>query len=188
LEGVPFRDHSQPGPTQHVRPTAPSARANLECRILLAEDGPDNQRLISLLLKKAGVEVTVAQNGREAVDKVLAAMTGAEHGQQDAARPFDLVLMDIQMPVMDGYEATRVLRRDGYRGPIIALTAHAMPQDVRHCLEAGCDFHLSKPIERDTLLNTVARFLEPSPVAACGEPEGSSSQGQSTSLTHLPQA
>jgi PAS domain S-box-containing protein len=157
LEGVPLIDHAQaatPRPAQ--RAPAPSL---LPCRILLVEDGPDNQRLISFVLRKAGAEVVVAQNGREAVDLVLAAPGDAGGGGQLRDPPFDLVLMDIQMPVMDGYEATRRLRQGGFTAPIIALTAHAMSQDIRRSTEMGCDFHLSKPIDRRLLIETIARFL-----------------------------
>ncbi len=126
-----------------------AVRTRLDCRILLAEDGPDNQRLISFLLKKAGAEVTVAENGRIAIDCVLAA--------QSEGRPFDVVLMDINMPVLDGYQATGELRAGGYEGSIIALTAHAMTSDRQKCLDAGCDDYLTKPVEREELLRAVHR-------------------------------
>ena len=81
----------------------------------------NNQRLIAFFLKKAGAEVTIEENGKLALDTMLAA--------RDEGNPFDCILMDIQMPVMDGYEATGRLRQEGYTGPIIALTAHAMAGD-----------------------------------------------------------
>lgn len=136
-----------------------SPRPKLDCRILLAEDGPDNQRLISLVLKKAGAEVVIAQNGREAVEMALASFDGWGRRHNDPTFPFDIILMDIQMPLLDGFEATRQLRQEGYTGPIIALSAHATTQAAHECLDAGCDDYLAKPIDRDALLRKIASHL-----------------------------
>jgi signal transduction histidine kinase/CheY-like chemotaxis protein len=162
----PLAKESMTAPAPPVLPTASSAAVSapqLGCRILLAEDGADNQRLIKYLLQKAGAEVTITPNGEEAIREIFAA--------QAAGEPFDAVLMDMQMPVLDGYQATRTLRDLGYRGPIIAVTAHAMSGDREKCLAAGCNEYLSKPLDRHALVETIARFLEQrtgpaSPVAA----------------------
>ena len=108
-------------------------------RILLVEDGRDNQRLIGFLLRRAGASVTAAFNGREGLETTLESVASGE--------PFDLVLMDMQMPVMDGYSATRAMRERGVRLPVVALTAHALEEDRQRCLEAGCDDFASKPLD-----------------------------------------
>ncbi|MFK7777481.1 MAG: ATP-binding protein, partial [Gimesia sp.] len=123
-----------------------------DCRILFAEDGPDNQRLISFILKKAGADVTVADNGKIGLDLASAALKEEQ--------PFDLILMDMQMPVLDGYAATKALRDLGYTNPIIALTAHAMSTDKQKCLDAGCDDFASKPIDRKKLIEMVASYTK----------------------------
>ncbi len=118
------------------------------CNILLAEDGPDNQNLISFILKKAGAKVTIAENGQLAVDSTLDAVIAGD--------PFHVVLMDMQMPVLDGYGATALLRSKGYGGHIIALTAHAMDSDRAKCISAGCDDYATKPIDRPSLIQQIA--------------------------------
>jgi signal transduction histidine kinase/CheY-like chemotaxis protein len=122
------------------------------CRILLAEDGPDNQRLISYVLEKAGATVVIVENGQLALDAALRAY--------DRGRPFDVILMDLQMPVLDGYGAVALLRAKGYRGSIIALTAHAMSSDREKCLRFGCDDFATKPIDRHQLLAQIALHWE----------------------------
>ena len=121
-------------------------------RILIAEDYPDNQRLLSAILTHAGFQVTVAENGKVAYDKAMAALK--------EGKPFDLILMDVQMPIMDGWEATRRLRSEGYTRPIVALTANARAEDRQRCLDAGCDYYVTKPIDRDELMRVAANCLE----------------------------
>jgi CheY-like chemotaxis protein len=118
-------------------------------RVLLAEDGLDNQRIVTLMLERTGVDVTVVENGQLAVERALAS--------REAGIPFDLILMDIQMPVLDGNTATQTLRASGYTHPIVALTAHAMPEDRARCLESGCDDVIIKPVKRSDLLRAVER-------------------------------
>ncbi len=127
-----------------------SRRQNLlrNISILLAEDGPDNQRLITYLLKAQGASVTVASNGQEAIELI-------EKCGQEA---FDLVLMDMQMPVLDGYEATKRLRQAGFTRPILALTAHAMNGSREHCLRAGCNDYLKKPIDRQAFFSAISKW------------------------------
>ena len=121
------------------------------CRVLLAEDGPDNQRLVCHILHKAGADVVVVENGRLAVDAVLQA--------EDQGKPFNVVLMDMQMPIMDGYTATSVLREHGHCGRIIALTANAMEQDRSKCLAVGCDDYATKPVNKNKLLATISEHV-----------------------------
>lgn len=125
-------------------------------RVLLVEDAPDNQRILRFLLEQAGADVTVASNGAEGVSEALRA-------RQDG-RGYSLILMDMQMPVLNGYDATRELREQGVRTPIIALTAFAMSGDDQRCLEAGCDAYLSKPVLPERLYAELERRLR-------GEPE-----------------
>ena len=115
-------------------------------RVLLVEDGVINRKLIVAVLSDAGAEVTMAENGQAGVDLA-------------ASGDFDLVLMDMQMPVMDGYTATRHLRAAGSTIPILALTAHAMSGDEEKCRAAGCSGYLTKPIDIDELLSAVAAAL-----------------------------
>ncbi len=121
-------------------------------RILLVEDGGDNQRLMSMILERAGATVALAGNGEVAIELAMAA--------QDEGRTFDVILMDMQMPVLDGYEATRRLRTESYTGAIVALTAHAMSTDRQKCLDAGCDEYATKPVDRASLLDLLQRLCE----------------------------
>jgi signal transduction histidine kinase len=157
--GSTFRVRIATGPLEGVRMCLPheidalvaaplarpqTAPAALRGRVLIAEDGADNQRLIEAILTRAGLSVDVVANGEIACERALAAW--------ELGEPFDVILMDMQMPVLDGYGATRRLREAGYPGSIVALTAHAMSGDREKCLRAGCDDYASKPVVRAELL------------------------------------
>ena len=151
LSGVTMLHDEQEAGSSDTSPATP-ASSGLRGRVLLAEDGPDNQALITAYLKRAGAAVTVAANGRLAVDEALAARA--------AGAPFDLILMDMQMPELDGYGATRDALRDaGYRLPIVALTAHTLVGERAKCLAAGCDDYLRKPIVRADFGAVLQRYL-----------------------------
>ncbi|MGD0517214.1 MAG: MASE3 domain-containing protein [Thermoguttaceae bacterium] len=149
LDGVRSIEHAPDAAMPHPQDTF--ADLILDSRILLAEDGTDNQRLIAFMLRKAGADVTVAENGLVAVDFALAA--------ENAGNPFDIILMDMQMPFMDGYEATRRLRTAGLKLPILALTAHAMVEDRRKCVDAGCDGYITKPIEANSFFKIIGSHI-----------------------------
>jgi CheY-like chemotaxis protein/HPt (histidine-containing phosphotransfer) domain-containing protein/anti-sigma regulatory factor (Ser/Thr protein kinase) len=117
-------------------------------RLLVVEDGRDNQRILRFLLEEAGARVDVAEDGKKAVDAVMA-----------SEKSYDLILMDVQMPVMDGYEATAELRRRGFQAPIIAITAYALARDLKRCLAAGCNDFITKPLVPGQLLSTLHHWL-----------------------------
>ncbi|MEK6236146.1 MAG: ATP-binding protein, partial [Planctomycetales bacterium] len=155
FKGVAFHDDPS---ADALSPTTGNSPRDFDLRgirVLLAEDGAVNRKLLTVMLQEAGAEVTAAENGRVAV----------ELAQQQS---FDVILMDIQMPVMDGYTATQSLLEQGVAVPILALTAHALQEDRDRCMEAGCSGYLSKPIDMATLLNAVAGATDslPSPADA----------------------
>jgi len=115
-------------------------------RVLVAEDSTTNQMLIKLLLEKMGLQVTTAETGKDAVRKAL-------------SQSFDLILMDIQMPDMNGYDATRALREKALTIPIVALTANAVKGDDKKCISAGCNDYLAKPITSEKLFETICKYL-----------------------------
>lgn len=146
MDKVIFQNNQQPQ-TQNVV-QLPSLKRTVDLsklNVLVVDDSLDNQALISRFLLLAGAKVETADNGKEGMRKALAG-------------DYSLVLMDLQMPEMDGHTATKMLRAQGYSKPILALTAHAMKEERQRCLESGFNEHLIKPIDRDTLLRSVADF------------------------------
>jgi PAS domain S-box-containing protein len=142
---------AQPPQAAPSEPTAELPEAFPDKRILLVEDNEVNRKVATRLLAKLQVQVDIAVNGREAVQKAT-------------ETAYDLILMDCQMPEMDGYEATRTLRRQGVQTPIIALTANALEGDREKCLACGMNDYLSKPIQADKLRETLAKWLCQSPL------------------------
>ncbi len=149
-------------------PSAPSAApapAQLRGRVLLAEDGPDNRKLIGVFLSRLGLEYDVVENGAQAVEQALAGS-------------YDAVLMDVQMPVLDGVGATRVLRAAGFEAPIVALTANLMAEDVRRYLASGCSRCVGKPIDFGALAQCLAELLgQPGAGAAAAPLEAAALDG-----------
>ncbi|MEQ8768996.1 MAG: CHASE domain-containing protein [Phycisphaerales bacterium] len=145
--GVPAPACTDAGVNRGTPADAATGPGALRGRVLVAEDGPDNRRLLRFFLERVGLDVTMVDNGVQAVE---AARAGA----------YDLIIMDMQMPVLDGYGAVRELRATGYTGTIMALTAHALDKDRDACLAAGCDVYQTKPINRDAFITEVARCLD----------------------------
>jgi len=136
------------GPLEHASPAPPSG---LPPRILLADDNRDLQQIVAQQLVLLGLEVLGVSNGRAAVDLGLSALR--------AGNPFDLILMDLEMPTLDGYQATRQLRDGGYAGPILALTAHSADDSRLDCLRIGCNDCLGKPFDWVELRSLVQKYL-----------------------------
>jgi len=144
--------HEHPEQAMESQDNFAGPRVRISGSVLVAEDGLDNQALISTKLRETGLNVELVSNGQLACEKALAA---ARRGT-----PFDLILMDVQMPVMDGFNATLHLRSKGYRGPVIALTANAMERDRSKCLSAGCNDFVTKPIQMKALFKAISRYLK----------------------------
>ena len=165
-----------PFPQGDVAPEEPSFRHET-ClathRILVAEDGETNRTLIHLLLLRAGAEVVLVENGLDAVNA-------------SRLMDFDLILLDMQMPVMDGYSAAARLRGEGFTKPIVALTAHAMRGDEERCLEAGCTEYLTKPIRQEFLLARILSLITGEDVPCNSVPQIPSRNDAGPLVSELP--
>jgi CheY-like chemotaxis protein len=145
-----------PGPSAGPNAALPAPEASgpapaLGPRVLVADDNRDLQRIFAHQLVLLGLEVVGVANGRDAVDVALSALR--------SGHPFDLILMDLEMPILDGYQATRQVREGGHTGPILALTAHSADETRLDCLRLGCDDCLCKPFDLDQLRNVIRKFL-----------------------------
>lgn len=131
----------------------------LSGRVLVVDDSADARSIMSRVLRCIGIETEEAQDGKVACEKAMFA--------RESGRPFDLILMDMFMPVMTGFDATAMLRLRGYKGRIAALTAHDGMHARQDCLDAGCDDYILKPMDFEALSNLVQRHLtSPKPAAA----------------------
>ena len=151
LNGVRMLQSSHASPTAEKELPSVEHEVPMHGRVLLAEDVPDAYVVLRRILQGMNLEVQVAENGRLACEM-------AEKSQAEG-KPYDLILMDIQMPRMNGYEASRWLRQHGWKGPIVALTAHVLVADREKCLEAGCDDYIAKPFQNRAVLEMVARHI-----------------------------
>jgi CheY-like chemotaxis protein len=138
--------HEQPATLTELQQTTSNRLDGLN--ILLAEDTPDQALLIGFFLKDLGAKVETVENGADAVNRSL-------------ANNFDLILMDMQMPILSGFDATQLLRRRGFTKPIVALTAQAMKEDQEKCLASGCTAHLAKPFTQENLIKTIRGCFRP---------------------------
>ena len=158
---IPYEPSDQPLPVETGSDEAEPAALYFQGRLLLAEDTPELQEVTGFILESMGLEVTLATNGQEAVDLAL-------------QQPYDLILMDMRMPLMDGVEATRRLRNAGYQGVIIAHSADVMKKHLDSFLQAGCDDLLPKPIEQSELRRILKQYLKPArQPAAVSQPKSS---------------
>ena len=153
LEGVRMLETLHASPSAAEGAPAKDRPPLLHGRVLLAEDAPQVSAVFTRILQTMGLEAETAKNGRVACE--LAEKSKAQ------GKPYDLVLMDIQMPTMNGYEATRWLRGHGWKGPILALTAHALAGDREKCLAAGCNDYIAKPVGLAALRRALVRYLSP---------------------------
>jgi len=143
LDGVAWVDAVDAPIKSRESPPPKAPLPVLDHHVLVVDDGDTNRKLVRLVLERVGAKVSQAENGQQAVERAV-----SEH--------FDVILMDMQMPIMDGYTATAELRKRGISTPVIALTANAMKGDQERCEQAGCTGYLSKPIDQDLLLSAVA--------------------------------
>jgi two-component system, sensor histidine kinase len=170
LSGVSLLDTPPPEALEAAISPANQAPTRLTgFRVLVVDDGETNRRLLKLLLTRVGAAVEIAENGLAAVERA-------------SAEAFDVILMDMQMPLLDGYSATRELRARDVTTPIVALTAHAMAGDRERCLEAGCDDYLTKPVNRNELVAALARLRRETPEAAFRPSIQNSSDTESDSI------
>lgn len=156
LDEVVFSDEAAKSSNLNRTDLKSAVIPQLKGAVLIADDSSDNQKLIAYHIHKAGVSTVIAENGKLALDMA-------------SGNDFDLILMDMQMPVMGGIEATKKLRQSGYTKPIVALTANAFDDDVAMCREAGCDEFLSKPIDWKQFFWVLSAYLESNDVGSDGE-------------------
>ncbi|WP_052736531.1 hybrid sensor histidine kinase/response regulator [Aquincola tertiaricarbonis] len=160
VEGTPMLTPDQLEAAQAQPATVDDAAWKFQpAQVLVVDDGPENRQLVRLVLEAAGLQVVEAADGQQALDVL-------------AAQPVDLVLMDVQMPVMDGYTATRTLRQRGLQLPVLALTANAMKGFEAQIAEAGFTAYLTKPVDIDGMLAELGRHLKGEQVQAAARPVG----------------
>ncbi|MCA9750950.1 MAG: response regulator [Gemmatimonadetes bacterium] len=162
LAGVRFLDPHEAARVKLIRETPGEIDPLPPCRLLLAEDNAVNRRLITRMLERLGAQVLAVENGREAVHAALR--------ESDGAPPVDLVLMDLEMPELDGWGATEELRAAGFRRPIVALTGNAMETDRQKSLQAGFDAFATKPVRRGALIELIRSQLAATPTPAATPP------------------